>query len=327
MRFRVAIIALLGGLGSVLAAPDEAALRELVGKLDDDAFVVRQGATTKLIEVGEAAIPWLRTALEKGSVEQRARAREILQTIQHQRLAKGFSELKLTTANNQIVERGMVLIAQILDPEVTGKAIDAKLDEVADAVRQSLAENVELESLEGAEVVAAISGVLKDQYELQGDFENYDHPDNSSIHRTFEQGNGLPIVLSEIAVAVGRRLEVPIVGLPVPGNYMFKYEGSRAPEGKPGSDIIVDAHGGWRVQQQADVRARWRFGAVELEPADPTATVVRMLNNLESDFLVIGDRRRASDVARYRKLFVGPEPVVPEELQIPEATDDPFKDL
>ena len=46
---------------------------------------------------------------------------------------------------------------------------------------------------------------------------------------------GLPILLSEIAVAVARRLELPVVGLGIPGRYMIKYEGRRAPAGGGGA--------------------------------------------------------------------------------------------
>ncbi|MEM7268417.1 MAG: transglutaminase family protein, partial [Pseudomonadota bacterium] len=39
------------------------------------------------------------------------------------------------------------------------------------------------------------------------------------IHRVLERKKGLPILLSEIAVAVAGRLDLPIVGLEIPGRY------------------------------------------------------------------------------------------------------------
>ena len=251
MSSRIAIVLFLGVAVISRAAPGEAKLLGLIERLDHDEFLVRQHATTDLMKAGETAIPLLVAAVERGSVEQRTRAAEVLHVIQRQRLARGFAELGKRDEKDLSVERGMVLIAQILDPQVTEKSIATKLDEVAAEVRRSLGKDVHPKSLGGAEIISAITAVLRDKYELDGDHETYDHPDNSSVHRAFEDKDGLPIVLSEIAVAVGKRLDVPIVGLPVPGRYMFKYDGSQAPTGKPKRDVIIDAHEDWNVTTPA----------------------------------------------------------------------------
>jgi regulator of sirC expression with transglutaminase-like and TPR domain len=308
MIFRLAIVLLFGVVGMGEACPQETALEAMIERLDADEFLVRQHAAFRLIEIGEVALPYLSAVAKGGSLEQRARAHGLVRAIQERRSEKDFRELKRTGHKEFMVERGMVLIAQILDPEVTEEAIAAKLDEVAASVRKSVGDGVDPKSLGGAEVMAAVSAVLKDQYQLSGDTENYDHPDNSSIHRVFEQKDGLPILLSEIAVAVGRRLEVPIVGVAVPQRYMIRYDGARAPAGKPKNDVIVDPYGGWQVTTAAKIRPIWGVDPDGLEASEPEATIERLLNNLESDFLKIGERRRAAEVARYRELFVGSDP-------------------
>jgi regulator of sirC expression with transglutaminase-like and TPR domain len=304
MKFVIAIVLCLGCL-AIGAPEDGTAIGEMVERLDDDQFVVRQRAAAELMKTGAAAIPQLAVAAKSGSVEQRARAADILRSIQSQRIARGFRELGARADKDVDVERGMVLIAQMLDPEVTTKSVAAQLDGVAAAVRKSLGEGVDPKSLGGTEIVVAISGVLKENYGLAGDSQNYDHPDNSSIHRVFEQKNGLPILLSEIAVAVGKRLDVPIVGVAVPRNYMFKYDASRAPAGRGGEDVIIDAFGGWEVVSPQEISQTWIFHPGELEASDPKATLVRMLSNLESDFGGNGELKQAAKVRKYRSLLEG----------------------
>ena len=291
---------------SLLAADGWCAdkIAEQVTRLDDDRFAVREAAKLTLMKIGEPAVAQLVEATGSDSPEKRSRARAVLHSIRLGTIARGFEAIGKCADEDIDVERGMVLIAQMIDPEVTAEAIGAELDKMAAAVRKSVGEGVEPKSLPGEEVIAKLTGVLKEQYGLAGDTENYDHPHNSSIHRVMAEQNGLPIMLSEIAVAVGRRLGVPVVGVPVPGRYMFKYDGARAPLGKPKRDIIVDPYGGWDVLEPEEIAQGRRFfdPAEDLAAARPRATLERMLNNLESDCEVIGRRRMAGAVRRFQDL-------------------------
>jgi hypothetical protein len=306
MRFRIAIALLVCGLDLGASAADGVALAAMVARLDDDSFGVRQRAMAELLKVGEAAVPTLEALGESASPEQRARAAEVLGEINRRRLERGFGEIGKSSDHELDVEQGMILIAQILDPQVTGESVTAKLDEMAGAVRESLGEGIDPKALGGAEVVEAITSVLRDQYHLAGDVDNYDHPDNSSIHRVLEKGDGLPIVLSEIAVAVGRRLGVPLVGVGIPGRYMFMYDGSQAPAGEARENIIVDAFGGWVVKQADELEPRWMYDPLRApRPSLPRETLARMLRNMGSDFLARGDLRRGGELRRYEALIGG----------------------
>ena len=219
---------LLAAAAAWCADSDDALIRKWVAQLDDDRFAVRESAKAELLKIGEIAIPQLVGAGKSRSAEQRARARQVLGTIRARGIARGFAELGKQEDADVDVELGMCLIAQMLDPDVTPQAIGAKLDAMAAAVRKSIGKGVDPKSLPGKEMMAVLTGVLEGEYGLEGDTENYNHPDNSSIHRVIEQQDGLPILLSEIAVAVARRLDVPVVGIPVPGRYMIKYDGAQA---------------------------------------------------------------------------------------------------
>jgi len=308
MSFRIAIALLVCAPGAQIASPDELAPEALVAALDDDAFAVRQRAMVDLLKLGEVAIPKLEALGGAISLEQRARVAEILGELYRRRLERGFGELGKCPDRELDVERGMVLIAQILDPEVTADSILDQLDEMAESVRRSLGEGVDPKTLGGAEAVGAITAVLRDQYRLKGDEETYDHPDNSSIHRVLEQGDGLPIMLSEIAIAVGKRLGVPLVGIGVPKRYMFMYDGSRAPAGRAKDNIIVDPFGGWVLKRVEDLEPKWMHDPLRPpSPSPPRETLSRMLRNMGSDFLSVGERRKCETLLRYEALVEGSE--------------------
>ncbi|MGI9240954.1 MAG: transglutaminase family protein [Verrucomicrobiales bacterium] len=306
MRFRIAIALLVCGLDCGVSAEDTDAPGVLVEQLDHDFFMVRQRAMVNLLELGEAAVDELEAVGEGASAEQRFRVRELLGEIYRRRLERGFGEIGRCPDQELDVEQGMILIAQILDPKVVPQTITDQLDEMAESVRRSLGDGVDPKSLGGAEAIQAITEVLRDQYQLQGDEEAYDDPDNSSIHRVLEQGDGLPILLSEIAVAVGKRLGVPLVGLGVPGRYMFMYDGSRAPAGESEKDIIVDAFGGWEVKQEDDLIPGWLHPlGGELTPSPPRETLSRMLRNMGSDFHSLGSAHQCELLRRYEALVDG----------------------
>ena len=288
------------GMSALLAggAFADEAIRAQIAALDAESFAERQRAAVALMERGEAALPLLREAAESESVEQRARAMQLIERINGRRLEKGFGSLGKLEDAEISVERGMVLVAQILDPEVSEEMVSDQLDAIVEAVRASLPADTDASELEPLAAMQAMVAVLRDRLQLKGDLLNYNHPDNSSIHRVLKQKDGLPILLSEITVAVGRRLEIEVVGLPVPRRYMIEFQGAGGEKG-----IMLDPFDGWEVRSQEDIAHRLRLGADVVLPATPRETLVRMLSNLESDFLEVGEVRQARATAKYRILM------------------------
>jgi regulator of sirC expression with transglutaminase-like and TPR domain len=161
------------------------------------------------------------------------------------------------------------------------------------------------------------------EHKLGGARENYSHPDNSSIDRVLATGKGLPILLSHVAVAVGRRLELPIVGIPVPGRYMFMYDGARGPKEWSGEDIIVDPFDGWKTLTPAEVAeiTPW-FDPARHQAADTNrASLSRMLSNLVTHAAAVGDPKKAALAQRCQALLdeESPEEFDPQPRPIPPA--------
>lgn len=281
------------------AGVSEAKVSQLVADLDHDRFAVRERARLALLEIGRPAVPMLLEATASESPEQRLQARDLVHEIRARELTGHFEELAATEGDALDVELGMWLIARILDPEVKRDTITRQLDAMADSVRRRLGEDAPGER-KPRQTVDAIAAVLRDDFGLAGDEDTYDHPDNSSIHRVLKRRKGLPILLSEITVAIARRLSVPLVGLGIPGRYMVLYD-------LPGEDgdLILDPFGGWEVVTLKEVREAAPFlaPARDLVPSSGRSTLVRMLNNLHADALEQQEQSLAEAALRYRALL------------------------
>jgi len=271
-------------------------VRRWIGDLADRKFSVRQTAHENLIELGKPAFPQLEKIIKAGTAEQRYRAREIIRFVHWKSLHAGFLALSKQKDEQLDLEEAMVLISLIVDPQAEREPIKRQLDAMSRDVRAHLGKDIDPMQAEPQVVVDALVSVLKDKYKLAGALTNYDHPDNSSLDRVLQSKKGLPILLSHIAVAVADRLKVPVVGIPVPGRYMIKYDGSRAPEGHPRDDIIIDPFGNWQTLSPEEVNELIPGFDPEsdLGPGARREIVIRMLRNLASDYEAVGQADKAT---------------------------------
>jgi hypothetical protein len=145
-------------------SPDEAVLRDLIKKLGDDDFEVREKATKDLTALGPVAEPFLREALKSGDAEVRVRAENCLHNI-----GKGPSAAVVSAAARLLARRkpdgaAEALLAYV--PRVAGdtSAADVRAALAALAVRDGKPEPVLIKALEDkspgrrAAAAAALAG-------------------------------------------------------------------------------------------------------------------------------------------------------------------------
>ena len=279
-------------------------INRLIVRLDHKNFTLRQQAQARLLEIGLPALPALVKASESSSRDQQYRIEQLLSDIQHRALHKGFVDVLSAKQDGDIdLEAGMALISRILDPMADEKAVTRWLDTMAAQVRKRLG-NLAPGRADPATLVAALVHVLNVEQGLQGNVNDYDKPRNSSLGWVMESRKGLPIVLSHIAILVAQRLDVPIVGLGVPGRYMIQYD---AP-GKQ-ADLIIDPFGDWTVVNPAEVNQINHpiHPEKDLVPDTHRNALSRMLRNLMSDYTGAGQAEKARELTAYLLLVDGPE--------------------
>lgn len=140
----------------------------------------------------------------------------------------------------------------------------------------------QLDQLAGLCAEPSMRGVLSVMRgRLSGNVDDYYDPRNSYLDAVLERGLGLPITLSVIAIEIGRRLDVPLVGVGLPGHFMIR---------QPPHDVYGDPFHAGAVYDRSGIVASWHrivsaehpFDELHLRPVDTRSILIRMLNNLKA---------------------------------------------
>jgi regulator of sirC expression with transglutaminase-like and TPR domain len=139
---------------------------------------------------------------------------------------------------------------------------------------------------------------------FRGNARDYYDPRNSYLNAVLERRTGIPITLSAVTIAVGRRAGLEVVGVGLPGHFIAK-----AVEG--GAEVLIDPFHGGRVLTKADCEnlvrqvtgVPFEASPLALAPAPVGLIVQRMLNNLKAIYLGREDWGRSARVLeRLRQL-------------------------
>ena len=185
--------------------------------------------------------------------------------------------------------RAALEVARDFDPDLDADAVLAWLDGRAAEARGAVAA---AESERDA--LAALADVLCGRHGLCGEDAAFDRPESSYLPHVIDCGRGLPITLSLIYMAVAERVGLALAGVSAPLHFLTRLD-------TPAGPLFQDPFHGGRVRTEPETLA-WltaRTGLdddalrASLRPATPRAIVVRLLNNLKSQFIDRDDWSRA----------------------------------
>jgi regulator of sirC expression with transglutaminase-like and TPR domain len=152
--------------------------------------------------------------------------------------------------------------------------------------------------------VAGLCRFLFHEMGFRGNVQHYYDPRNSYLNQVMDRRTGIPITLSAVAIAIGQRAGLQVLGVGLPGHFVAKaVEGSE--------EVFFDPfHGGRRLtlencEQLVEQVTGTPFRATpsQLEATTLGATVQRMLSNLKGIYLRESDFSRAVRVIqRLRRL-------------------------
>jgi regulator of sirC expression with transglutaminase-like and TPR domain len=147
--------------------------------------------------------------------------------------------------------------------------------------------------------VRALARYLFHELGFQGNDSDYYDPRNSYLNEVLIHHSGLPISLSILAMAVGQRAGLEVVGVGLPGHFIAKAV-------LAGREVLFDPFHGGRILSAAECEAlveevvgvRFSATAEALAAVPPGAIVLRILNNLKGAYLRRRDFTRAARVIR-----------------------------
>jgi len=202
--------------------------------------------------------------------------------------------------------RASLLVACDEYPQLEVDLYLQRLDTMADTVRGRL----------GASAEAAITGlnhVLFEEEGFRGNTREYYDPRNSFLNDVLDRRTGIPISLSTVYIAVGRRAGVDVHGVGLPGHFVVRVSAA-------GGDALVDPFNGGTVLTPQDCQARLdriyggrvRVAADMLAPCPPRSVLSRTVRNLKAIYLKADDHERA---LRTAELLVLLNPGAVEEVR------------
>lgn len=192
------------------------------------------------------------------------------------------------------IEQVALAIAGIEYPQVDVDACLRELDLMADFVGQGLAAQPP-----GEDRAAYLLHALHNELGFVGNHDDYYDPDNSFLNQVLTRRTGLPILLSVLCIAVGRRLRIQVDGIGFPGHFMVQYRDAE------GAWLLDMFHGKMLPVVEADDYLSRLFNQpVRLpldifEPVSAESIAGRILNNLRGVYIQRGDVQRAASVLDY----------------------------
>ena len=276
-------------------------ISHLIQLLTDRDEFVRQKVREQLVELGEDALPFLEMAVRSEEIPLRIQAQEVINAIFPIKLGEKFRQLAQKGLGRDVdLEAGMFLIMEFGYPNSDPQACRESLDSLA----RQLEQNLDMEA-DPTQTVIALTQLLFQQENFKGNQNNYMDPDNSYLNKVLEHKTGLPITLSALCVLVASRLDLPIVGIGLPGHYIAKYN-------LPQGGIYFDPFHQGRTLTRADcIKISEQFGQPFeehfLSQSTHRETLVRMMNNLVQVYQSSNELKKAETLSSYIKILLNPE--------------------
>ncbi len=166
-------------------------------------------------------------------------------------------------------------------------------------------------------LVSALKAVLFRQHGFQGNCENYYAPENSFLNCVLETRRGIPISLSLLMIEVGRRLNLPLVGIGLPCHFVVGLHQEEKIR------FFDPFHGGVErtreeCTQLANVLSGGSVAVTECHfmPLPRPLFLTRMLANLRSIYRQRSDTRNLATTLRHLLLLAPGDPNIHFELSL-----------
>jgi regulator of sirC expression with transglutaminase-like and TPR domain len=268
-------------------------ISNLIRLLDDRDEFVRSQVRDQLIETGEDALPFLEMAVRTENATLKVMAAEVIQAIFPKQLGEKFRQLALSARGKDFdLEAGMILLIEFGHPHSKPEEVTGHLDQLAAKLRDRIDPDNSPE-----QAIKILTRFLFIEEGFAGNESNYLDPDNSYFNKVLERKTGIPITLSALCLLLANRLDIPVVGVGLPGHYIVKYA-------LPENPIFFDPFHKGRVLEREDCiqivnRAGVKFEEYHLSQATHKETLVRMMNNLVAAYSQSGELKKAQQLKKF----------------------------
>ena len=197
--------------------------------------------------------------------------------------------------------RAALLVAQEEYPQIPVELYLARLDQMAEEVKDRLADETA-----PMVVLDELLQMLFVRRHFTGNRVAYYDPRNSFLNDVLDRGTGIPLTLGMLLLEVGWRLGLPLEGVNFPSHFLVRYRGDAL-------SLLLDPFdaGKVRFEDQAQELLDQVYGGMVrvqesfLRTASKRDMLSRMLANLKGVYLNVSDHTRALAVVE-RLLILQP---------------------
>ncbi len=285
-------------------------IEALIRLLDDPDEHIVSLVRSKLLDIGPAALEFLRTSVDILDFEPAAFV-EIERLMQELQFAEVKAELiDWIKKPEKDLLRGAYLIAKYQFPDLEYHQLNEQITSIEKKVWLEL--NGKLTSFE---IVKTINAVLFDFYGFKGAETHDFSPYHSLLNTVLEEREGTPLSLSILYSIIAQRLEIPIYGVGFPNHfilaYMDEYRIHRLlqSDGSGGVLFYIDPFAKGELLSRGNLEDTLQHYQMLpqrhfFEPSSHSSILIRMINNLIVSYNRLNRTDKVSELDALKKCFI-----------------------
>ncbi len=203
-------------------------------------------------------------------------------------ILKQFEEIADLPDREIDLARSALLVAMVEYPHMNIERELFMLQRIAGDLSSAL-----LEEDDPLFCMNVLSEHLFDELGFKGNSQDYHDPRNGHLNQVLERKVGSPIMLSLLYVEVGRRLNIPLAGVALPGHFLVRHHQVTDYFVDPFYRGILLSEEECRVRMKQKARSRSRWNHRYLDTIGRREFIARLIRSLKHTYLRRKDHNRA----------------------------------
>jgi regulator of sirC expression with transglutaminase-like and TPR domain len=212
--------------------------------------------------------------------KQAEQLRKLAQAVHQEGVLAELAKLAQADEKKLDLLRGTLLIARLDNEDLEIEPYVREVARMANEIRAGLPKDAD-----GEAKLEALNKYLFEQHGFHGSRHDYYSRNNSYLNEVIDDREGLPITLSVLYLELARRLDLPVVGVGLPGHFVVRYE----PAGLPPYLIDVFEGGKTMTKFEAQERIVKNTGQLPKQKDFQSATKKSILHRMLSNLLGLAD--------------------------------------
>lgn len=277
---------------SACAEFSESQINALIHLLSDQDIHIAQTIHEQLVVIGQPALPFLTQAQETLNNDTlQDRIKSVVADIRLIDIEQSLKALNTSPAESPDLETGAFLIAQAAYPDLDIQAYQQQIEDMVTILKQRCEP-----SMAPRQAIQMINQHLFQELGLKGNTQDYYDPDNSFLHQVLDHRVGIPISLCVLYLLIGQRLNVPVVGVGMPGHFIVRLQTE---------PVFIDCFNQGVILSQQDCAKFLQdygvdFDSHYLDPISNKQILARMLRNLVA---IYQKRDESQQAERFNRLL------------------------